>query len=358
MPPRGRNFQPEEDDALAKAWLAVSTDASTNTDQTTEDFYGRIKEAFDAKMAAKPVAERTWQSLKSRFQTISHDCAKYSACVSRIQRLNESGGSNLDAYLSALSLYERDATSEGAKGAAAKFNFQSAFQTLKDSPKWQTHIDSEAKDRQAKDNSKKRSAPASVTSTGDAPAGEGDEDEDSGPPAARGVKACKTAQAQLKLYTRQVAAAEAIAALGQQRNQTYMTQVDTEYQQLCLQQDAHALHIMSLPVPAEEGPSRNLILTMQQAELDKYSLREQQRRERASLFASTAADSTAPMFAGTSSNAGVGGLTASAAELSAPMYVAGDPDSASAAESGAPAYVGASAAMEDTELQQASHLAF
>eukprot|EP00918_Siedleckia_nematoides_P096396 GHVU01211448.1.p1 GENE.GHVU01211448.1~~GHVU01211448.1.p1 ORF type:complete len:184 (+),score=13.34 GHVU01211448.1:225-776(+) len=134
MPPRGRNFQPEEDDALAKAWLAVSTDASTNTDQTTEDFYGRIKEAFDAKMAAKPVAERTWQSLKSRFQTISHDCAKYSACVSRIQRLNESGGSNLDAYLSALSLYERDATSEGAKGAAAKFNFQSAFQTLKDSP--------------------------------------------------------------------------------------------------------------------------------------------------------------------------------------------------------------------------------
>eukprot|EP00918_Siedleckia_nematoides_P093336 GHVU01204901.1.p1 GENE.GHVU01204901.1~~GHVU01204901.1.p1 ORF type:complete len:351 (+),score=61.39 GHVU01204901.1:240-1292(+) len=296
MPVRGRNFKQDEDEALAKAWLSVSTDGATNTDQTMQDFYARIKTAFDERMAGKGIADRSWQSLKSRFQLISHDCAKFASCVRRVESLNESGASNLDVYVSAQTLFEKDATTEGAK-TAAKFQFQTAFKWLKDSPKWQIHVANEGTGRPTKDTSRKRAAASASSSsrggaasaydtdqdTGDEEEGE---DNDSRSPArgtGSGVKAAKTAKMQLNLFSRQVKAAEEMAAQGKHRNQTYLMQVQAGYEELYLKQDSHALQIMSLPVPAEEGPMRELILSMQQAEVHKHQLREQQRLERAAL---------------------------------------------------------------------------
>ena len=84
---RGNNFTIDEDIKLVSAWLNVSLDAMTLTDQKHTTFWNRIWSTFhnDKKF------NRTKDSLNSRWSTIQRETNKLYGCLAQIENQNESG---------------------------------------------------------------------------------------------------------------------------------------------------------------------------------------------------------------------------------------------------------------------------
>ncbi|KAK4603034.1 hypothetical protein RGQ29_011855 [Quercus rubra] len=89
---RGINFTINEDIKLVSAWLNVSLDAVTSTDQKHTTFWERIWSTFhnDKKF------NRTKDSLNSRWSTIQRETNKFCGCLAQIENRNESGKTEHD----------------------------------------------------------------------------------------------------------------------------------------------------------------------------------------------------------------------------------------------------------------------
>ena len=84
---RGINFTIDEDIKLVSAWLNVSLDVVTSTDQKHTTFWDRIWSTFhnDKKF------NRTKDSLNSQWSTIQRETNKFCGCLAQIENQNESG---------------------------------------------------------------------------------------------------------------------------------------------------------------------------------------------------------------------------------------------------------------------------
>ena len=84
---RGINFTIDEDINLVSAWLNVSLDAVTSTNQKHTTFWKRIWFTFhnDKKF------NRTRDSLNSQWSTIQRETNKFCGCLAQIENRNESG---------------------------------------------------------------------------------------------------------------------------------------------------------------------------------------------------------------------------------------------------------------------------
>ncbi|XP_030949957.1 glutathione S-transferase T3-like [Quercus lobata] len=121
---RGINFTIDEDIKLVSAWLNVSLDAVTSTDQKHTTFWERIWSTFhnDKKF------NRTKDSLNSRWSTIQRETNKFCGCLAQIENQNESGKTEYDKIEDAKTMYQIN-----CKNA---FQLEHCWRILRNEAKW------------------------------------------------------------------------------------------------------------------------------------------------------------------------------------------------------------------------------
>ncbi|XP_075649928.1 glutathione S-transferase T3-like [Castanea sativa] len=121
---RGINFTIDEDVKLVSAWLNVSLDAVTSTDQKHTTFWERIWSTFhnDKKF------NRSKDSLTSRWSIIQKETNKFCGCLAQIENRNQSGKTEHDKIEDAKTLYLNN-----SKNA---FQLEHCWRILKNEAKW------------------------------------------------------------------------------------------------------------------------------------------------------------------------------------------------------------------------------
>ncbi|KAK4585489.1 hypothetical protein RGQ29_022946 [Quercus rubra] len=121
---RGNNFTVDEDIKLVSAWLNVSLDVVTSTDQKHTIFWDRIWSTFhnDKKF------NRTKDSLNSRWSTIQRETNKLYGCLAQIENQNESGKTEHDKINDAKAMYQSN-----SKNA---FQLEHCWRILRNEAKW------------------------------------------------------------------------------------------------------------------------------------------------------------------------------------------------------------------------------
>lgn len=86
---RNPNWSKQEDEALCKAWLRISEDAATGTDQSRATLWDRIWNEFNCILGYQ--TERTSTHLMNRWTAIQSRLNKYSGFVRTVERTPTSG---------------------------------------------------------------------------------------------------------------------------------------------------------------------------------------------------------------------------------------------------------------------------
>lgn len=124
----GSNFTIEEDKLLVSAWLNISMDPVTGTDQNKTTFWQRVEELFH--QSKKGGSNRTENSLMNRWSTIQFSTNKFCTFYAMIQSLNQSGTTEEDKVEAARDMYRKFNDSGSA------FQFEHCWVILKNQPKW------------------------------------------------------------------------------------------------------------------------------------------------------------------------------------------------------------------------------
>ncbi|KAL0000399.1 hypothetical protein SO802_014180 [Lithocarpus litseifolius] len=113
-----------EDIKLVSAWLNVSSDAVTSTNQKHTTFWDRIWSTFynDKKF------NRTKDSLNSWWSTIQRETNKFCGCLAQIENRNESDKTEHDKINDAKAMYQSN-----SKNA---FQLEHCWRILKNEAKW------------------------------------------------------------------------------------------------------------------------------------------------------------------------------------------------------------------------------
>ena len=89
---RSKNYTILEDQALIKAWSAVSLDACTGTNQTAKRYWQRIEDQYFRIMKNYPNrTPRTFRSLQGRWENIKPMCSRWAACLEQVRNAPPSG---------------------------------------------------------------------------------------------------------------------------------------------------------------------------------------------------------------------------------------------------------------------------
>ncbi|XBI43631.1 hypothetical protein VPH35_108381 [Triticum aestivum] len=136
--PKGRagNYSTNDDKLLCYTYLQVSRDPSIGGDQSTDAYWGRMKEHFDAHNLSG--IDRSERSLRSRWSTINSDCQKWAAAQKAVDKINPSGTNEDDRYNIAQNLFKEE-TRTTKKGKIKKgriFTLPHFYEVLKDDEKW------------------------------------------------------------------------------------------------------------------------------------------------------------------------------------------------------------------------------
>jgi hypothetical protein len=119
---KGKSWTSGEDVALAKAWVSVSENAVTGSEQKSDKFWTNIH-------SVSKLAHRTQASLKQRWSTLSHSVSKFLAAFEQVKILNPSGKTLEDMMEDAWDLCS----------TVCKLDKESCFscyEVLNSSPKW------------------------------------------------------------------------------------------------------------------------------------------------------------------------------------------------------------------------------
>lgn len=134
---RGKKWTVEEDEALCIAWLNVSQDGATGTNQKLDTLYDRIYEMFveicTTNSSVCNPELRAPSGLKARWLVINKACSKFAGCMSQIFGRQQSGATPTDVLKQALTLYS--VTTKGP------FTLLHAYKMLEKAPKWQQYQD-------------------------------------------------------------------------------------------------------------------------------------------------------------------------------------------------------------------------
>lgn len=93
---RGQAFSPKEDQALCYAWLEVSEDPVTGSNQKEQKMWERISTIFHNTRPQTCVGQRTPKSLSCRWSLLVSKTSKFRGCIRQIEQRNPSGASELD----------------------------------------------------------------------------------------------------------------------------------------------------------------------------------------------------------------------------------------------------------------------
>jgi hypothetical protein len=138
---RGKNFCPDEDAALARAWWDTSKDSIKGTDQNGKDFWLKVWKVFLVSRGLNPKDTsmqvlgspryRSAGSLENRFSVVQAEVNKFTGFYTQAVKFVESAsGESADSILpKALELYKAKEKKE--------FKNLEAWRILKESPRFQ-----------------------------------------------------------------------------------------------------------------------------------------------------------------------------------------------------------------------------
>jgi len=123
---RSENYSKAEDLLLISAFLNVTNDAATGTNQSAEAYWQRILSYYNANNRSNNI--RGMASLKGRWKQIAKDTNRFCGIKAEQDRLNQSGKTEDDRINDALSQY---------KAMVGKpYKMLHCWHALKDHPKW------------------------------------------------------------------------------------------------------------------------------------------------------------------------------------------------------------------------------
>lgn len=165
---RGSNYTSAEDESIARAYIAVTTDPIVGSDQKGGTFYERIYDAYKDK---KPTdcAVRPFNSIETRCKQILTNCTRFSACYASAKALKRSGTNEADNIRLATAFFNKKNVERPSDDVGPKFKFMPSWLVLRILPKFQaggsTPTRASASDDEAEDAT---SGPASADlSTGE-----------------------------------------------------------------------------------------------------------------------------------------------------------------------------------------------
>ncbi|KAJ1283207.1 hypothetical protein BS78_03G110600 [Paspalum vaginatum] len=121
---RGKGFSKEEDRLICSAWLNVSKDPITGTNQSSRGYYQRMHDYFDENLGAP--SSRSVKAIQHRWLAIQKAVNTFCGHFSTAERLNESGKNEQDLINDAAKLYEEKES----------WTFEHCWNMLRYEPKW------------------------------------------------------------------------------------------------------------------------------------------------------------------------------------------------------------------------------
>lgn len=173
---------PPDDLHLCSAWLFISKDPQTGTDQGSDCFWDRIAKRYN-ETRKPPLEKRNRQSLKNQWGKLSHDCQKFSGCMSNIQYRRQSGGNDGNERNNALALF--------LQNQKKPFRFMHAWDVLKHEEKWMTHVRKTNETTPNRPSGQKRSTATSGSDYNSNSININEDSDAASPPRPRGKKASK-----------------------------------------------------------------------------------------------------------------------------------------------------------------------
>ncbi|CAL5039465.1 unnamed protein product [Urochloa decumbens] len=132
---RGANFTVAEDEALVRAWQAISLDPITGDEQPGATYWKRIWDHFQCNNTSGIF--RSQVSLNHRWQTIQVCCTRWADALAQVDRINPSGTNARDKVNIAQEMYKGKPKKKGAKQGKA-FVLQHCWALLEHDEKWRT----------------------------------------------------------------------------------------------------------------------------------------------------------------------------------------------------------------------------
>lgn len=132
---RGGNYTVEEDIAITRAYIHVSMDPITGTDQKEATYYSRIWEAYKTKKPSDAVS-RPLTSVTTRCKTILKESVRFAACFKSIESMRKSGHSDDDNVRLATALFNKKKVSHPREDVGKPFRFTKCWEILRDLPKF------------------------------------------------------------------------------------------------------------------------------------------------------------------------------------------------------------------------------
>ena len=127
----GVTWEKEEDEALARSWVAASEDSITGTGQKASKFWGRVFEIYVGLIPDGK--ERTSTACTARWGTMNQEVAKFCGLFAQVTSVPKSGWTE-DKYIEeAMELFKLEGK---GKRLGKEFIFEGCWHILKEAPKW------------------------------------------------------------------------------------------------------------------------------------------------------------------------------------------------------------------------------
>lgn len=135
-PKRGANYTTDEDLAVTRAYIHISTDSIVGSEQKEGTFYMRIWELYKQK---KPVdaSVRPLTSVQTRIKSILKSCVRFSAFHKTVRDLKKSGCNEDDEVRLATALFNHKKVTHPNEDVGKPFKFIKCWFLLRDLPKFQ-----------------------------------------------------------------------------------------------------------------------------------------------------------------------------------------------------------------------------
>lgn len=132
---RGSNYSTEEDVCIARAYVQVSTDPISGSEQRQITYYGRIYIAYKQKKPADAPL-RSESSVESRVKDIQKQCVRFSGCFASIKALKRSGVNEDDEICLATALFNKRKVQHPNEDIGKRFKYLEAWEVLRALPKY------------------------------------------------------------------------------------------------------------------------------------------------------------------------------------------------------------------------------
>ncbi|GMH36529.1 hypothetical protein BSKO_04397 [Bryopsis sp. KO-2023] len=124
METASKHFSEAEEITLCRAWVTISEDPVTSTNQTSTTFWDRIAMEFQEKSGTI----RSAKSLQSKWGRISRETSKFNGAFSTVQSMNVSGTNAQDTVAKAHDVFKTS--------TQHAFAYLHCWQVLKTTPKF------------------------------------------------------------------------------------------------------------------------------------------------------------------------------------------------------------------------------